>query len=511
MHCLLRILLLVMSFVSGVTPLGTCKVPVDQRRDCYPFDIATPDLCAARDCCWQVSSETGVPYCYHESENPPTVESCSTVPLALRLDCHPEPNASPESCTARGCCWSSMPQEELAKGANAPWCHYLPPVGWYSTSAVESTDWGMALNVQRVGGKGPFGQDPPLLRADLHYFSPDALRIRITNPEDDPPRWEVPETLGHHLPTLLSHPEAAATRSYTLEPSRSPQRFGLRVSRSVSGRSVLDTLGSNLVFEPQLLQFSTALPVGSLVHGLGEHVGPWELSHTLNGSALGRTYTLWTRDRGTPDAGRNGNGNLYGAHPVVLFQDPQDGGKASGLFLRSSAAMDVTLHPSTHPQALPGQQMLTFRVAGGIVDLFVFLGPTPEDVLRQYHSIIGLPALPPLWGLGFHVCRWGYSSLEDVESVRRSIIDASIPVDTFWMDVSVCVCVCVCRNPKPPHTEQRCSMKIPLPLLRASPPPTHTQRLITWTDIAISRSPQPSPQLLCAPGWSLFAGWATIS
>jgi len=302
---------------------------------------------------------------------------------------------------------------------------------------VDTLPWGMALTVERSGGGGPFGQDPPTLQADVHYYASDALRVSIKSLEDEPPRWEVPEPVGHHVPTLESHPEAPPARSYLVEPSRTPQRFGLRVSRSESGRSVLDTLGSNLLFEPQLLQFSTALPLGSLVHGLGEQVGPWELSQQVNGSALGRTYTIWTRDRGTPDAGPNGNANLYGAHPMVLLQDPRDGGKASGLFLRSAAAMDVTLHPSTHPQAPPGQLMLTYRVSGGVIDLFVFLGPTPEDVLRQYHAIIGLPALPPRWGLGFHVCRWGYSSLEDVEDVRQSIVKADIPVDTFWMDVSV--------------------------------------------------------------------------
>lgn len=40
------------------------------------------------------------------------------------------------------------------------------------------------------------------------------------------------------------------------------------------------------------------------------------------------------------------------------------------------------------------------RAIGGIVELYVFLGPTPEEVTRQYHQLIGTPMMPPYWALG---------------------------------------------------------------------------------------------------------------
>jgi len=44
-------------------------------------------------------------------------------------------------------------------------------------------------------------------------------------------------------------------------------------------------------------------------------------------------------------------------------------------------------------------------VIGGLVDLYFFTGPSPEEVIRQYHQVIGFTALPPYWALGLHQSR----------------------------------------------------------------------------------------------------------
>lgn len=67
--------------------------------------------------------------------------------------------------------------------------------------------------------------------------------------------------------------------------------------------------------------------------------------------------------------------------------------------------------------------------------MYFLLGPTPADVVRQYTSTVGKPALPPLWGLGFHLCRFGYRTLNRTKYIMQRNLDAGIPLDVQWNDL----------------------------------------------------------------------------
>jgi alpha-glucosidase len=72
--------------------------------------------------------------------------------------------------------------------------------------------------------------------------------------------------------------------------------------------------------------------------------------------------------------------------------------------------------------------------AGG-VDVTVFPGPRPADVLRRYTARTGRSRRPPLWALGHHQSRWGYRSARDVRRVAKEARRRRIPTDVIHLDI----------------------------------------------------------------------------
>ncbi|KFW04784.1 Lysosomal alpha-glucosidase, partial [Eurypyga helias] len=197
---------------------------------------------------------------------------------------------------------------------------------------------------------------------------------------------------------------------YSLDFSQDP--FGVLLRRRATGTVLLNTTVAPLIFADQFLQISTSLP-SRFLYGLGEHRSTF--LHSLDWNTL----TLWARDVSPTESF-----NLYGAHPFYLLME--EGGDAHGVFLLNSNAMEVALQPA------PG---LTWRTIGGVLDFYIFLGPDPNMVIQQYQQVIGFPAMPPLWALGFHLCRWGYGSSNETWQTVRAMRNYQIPQDAQWNDI----------------------------------------------------------------------------
>lgn len=117
-------------------------------------------------------------------------------------------------------------------------------------------------------------------------------------------------------------------------------------------------------------------------------------------------------------------GNLYGHHPFYTCMETD--GKSHGVFLMNSNAMDVALQP---------KPAITYRTIGGILDFYIFLGPSPEDVIKQYTEAIGRTFLPPYWSLGFQLSRWGYNKIETVKNLVGNMTEQNLPQDVQYGDI----------------------------------------------------------------------------
>merc|ERR1712159_683856 len=59
----------------------------------------------------------------------------------------------------------------------------------------------------------------------------------------------------------------------------------------------------------------------------------------------------------------------------------------------------------------------------------------PMDVFRQYSRATGTTALPPIFSLGYHQCRWNYKDEADVAAVDAGFEEHNIPYDVLWLDI----------------------------------------------------------------------------
>ncbi|KAK7477593.1 hypothetical protein BaRGS_00031141, partial [Batillaria attramentaria] len=318
-----------------------------------------------------------------------------------RFDCWPEgKDASREKCLARGCCW----EPSLEK---APLCFYPDDYVSYVVTNMSTSQSGITATLARQLAS-PYPNDVVQLQVDVTYETQSRLRIKIFDPNIQ--RFEVPLNL-----TKKPFNGDEQARSYSVSLQTKP--FGILVTRTSNGETIFDSRNmAPLAFADQFLQIGTRLSSPN-IYGLGEHRHPLLLN--VNWTRL----VLWTKDAGPP-----GGGNLYGAHPFYL--NLENDGQAHGVFLLNSNAMEVALHPYGGAQGA-----LTYRVLGGILDFYVFTGPTPVDVIEQYVSLIGKPKMPPFWALGFYLCKYGYMNSTELRKVIDRNRAIQIPYEGQFHDI----------------------------------------------------------------------------
>lgn len=134
----------------------------------------------------------------------------------------------------------------------------------------------------------------------------------------------------------------------------------------------------------------------------------------------GRTIGFWNTD-----AWRYGEETqaLYQSHPFVLALLP--GGKLLGILADTCARGTLSVAPDG----------VEFSFEGEPFELLVF---ESDELPALYHALaerIGRVPLPPLWSLGYHQCRWGYATQQEILELAQSFDARALPLDALWLDI----------------------------------------------------------------------------
>ncbi|KIJ64020.1 glycoside hydrolase family 31 protein [Hydnomerulius pinastri MD-312] len=320
----------------------------------------------------------------------------------------------------------------------------------YSLSALTESEVGLTAQLTLAGPAcNAFGKDIVNLSIEVVYQSLNTLHVKISDTLNQ--QFTIPESIV----TRPSAPDESYKATSDLVFNYDPSPFAFWITRRLEPDAIplFDTRTSSLpptpipplnasdpstafdafplVFEDQYLQVASALPYDTNIYGLGEVIASSGFRRDTGVNGVGTVQTNWNRDIEDPI-----DQNMYGTHPIYVehrFNETTNKSSSSGVLLLSAAGADILLQ--TPPNS--NVSFIEYRMIGGILDFYFFSGPTPADVIAQYGAIIGYPMWQPIWGFGFHLCRWGYSNISEVTDVVSQMRAANIPLEVQWTDIDL--------------------------------------------------------------------------
>ncbi|KAK6339382.1 hypothetical protein TWF718_008801 [Orbilia javanica] len=192
-----------------------------------------------------------------------------------------------------------------------------------------------------------------------------------------------------------------------------------------------ETFGGNTDTKPrgpEAVGMDISFPGYEHVFGIPSHATSLSLKTTRGGEgAYDEPYRLYNAD--VFEYIVDSPMTLYGSIPFM--QAHRKGSSVGVLWLNAAETwVDVVKEKKTKTDTK------THWVSeSGQLDVWVFLGPTPQTLYKAYGELTGFTKMPPSFAIAYHQCRWNYVSEDDVKDVDRKFDKYDIPYDVIWLDI----------------------------------------------------------------------------
>ena len=275
---------------------------------------------------------------------------------------------------------------------------------------------------------------------DIEYNN--FLHLKIKDALDK--RWEVPEndvldknylenknknkiSLSQNLTSVessLFNIELFSSSNNNTNNSMINEDFSFKITNNKNLEFYSFTTTRNFLYSDTYINFESKLTSDN-IYGFGERTHDFKLDNRL--------YTIWPYDcGGTQYDDGYGGMNEYSHQPIGLHKTKYENLWLGLVFLNTNA-QDIlikTLNENNNTNTY-----LTHKTIGGIIDYYIIINNSPEEVVKNIQFLLGIPPLPPFWSLGYHQSRYGYKNFNEFKNVYEKYKQLNIPIDTMWIDI----------------------------------------------------------------------------
>ena len=289
------------------------------------------------------------------------------------------------------------PQGGTAMSPKTDSFEYIGPI-----ASVERTDRGVLLKSDNAIVSVTFAA-PGVARvraARGHAFPPDFSWAVCADPQPAPFEFEEDGAC-----VSLSSDRV----SVTIE--RNPFRV---VFEDEAGVINEDEPGRAIGWRGQRVRCCKTMPADEHYYGFGEKL--------MRLDRRRKRMTMWNTDAGLHHP------NSDPLYVDIPFYIGHRAGRSYGIFFDSTWKSLFNMGGTALRYAY-------FQAEGGEANYYFIAGPDMKTVVRRYTELTGRSAMPPLWSLGHHQCRWSYKTDERVRRIASGFRKRAIPCDAMWLDI----------------------------------------------------------------------------
>ncbi len=199
----------------------------------------------------------------------------------------------------------------------------------------------------------------------------------------------------------------------------------LRMGNPIHTGAIIDNIETDITYVETLPAWKIDKALGTLEKQLSDTMTVFGLGETVRG--INKRGWIYVSNNSDDPNHTEDKHSLYASQNFLLITTP-DAEMVEGVFIDDPGTVTFDIGYTLLDR-------LTIRSGSGNADIYRITARTASEVVHLFRTIIGQSYIPPKWAFGFGQSRWGYQTMEDIQNVYDAYHNASIPIDSIYLDI----------------------------------------------------------------------------